>query len=168
MAQALGTGDKKSRNVDLNIVPFIDLMSCLTAFLLVAAAWVATAQLELKPAGKARDGLKPCEETGDCIALSVLIESDAITVGESRVNEFTRVPVTSSGYDYAQLETVLRKYRGASEFTGKLDIEIAAESTAAHPVAYQALVATMDTAVKSGFPDVKLTDAGGLAARPTL
>jgi biopolymer transport protein ExbD len=45
MGQALGTGDKKSVNLDLNIVPFIDLMSCLTAFLLVTAVWVNIAQL---------------------------------------------------------------------------------------------------------------------------
>ena len=31
MATSLGTRDKKSVNVELNIVPFIDVMSCLTA-----------------------------------------------------------------------------------------------------------------------------------------
>ena len=46
MAQIEETGGGKSRNVELNIVPFIDLMSCLTAFLLVTAVWVNTARLE--------------------------------------------------------------------------------------------------------------------------
>ena len=45
MGAAIGTGDKKSVNVELNIVPFIDLMSCLTAFLLVTAVWVNIAQI---------------------------------------------------------------------------------------------------------------------------
>ena len=49
MGAALGTGDKKSVNVDLNIVPFIDLMSCLTAFLLVTAVWVNIAQINIAP-----------------------------------------------------------------------------------------------------------------------
>jgi len=36
MGAAIDTGgNKKSFDVELNIVPFIDLMSCLTAFLLV-------------------------------------------------------------------------------------------------------------------------------------
>ena len=54
MGQAIGTGDKKSVNVELNIVPFIDLMSCLTAFLLVTAVWVNLASVKNEPAGKAK------------------------------------------------------------------------------------------------------------------
>ena len=51
MGAAVGTGDgKKSVNVDLNIVPFIDLMSCLTAFLLVTAVWVNIAQINSRRA----------------------------------------------------------------------------------------------------------------------
>jgi len=55
MGASLGTGDgKKSLNVELNIVPFIDLMSCLTAFLLVTAVWVNIAQINIQPKGKTR------------------------------------------------------------------------------------------------------------------
>ena len=53
MAASIGTGDKKSVNVELNIVPFIDLMSCLTAFLLVTAVWVNIAQINIQPKGMA-------------------------------------------------------------------------------------------------------------------
>jgi biopolymer transport protein ExbD len=50
MGAAVGTGDgKKSVNVELNIVPFIDLMSCLTAFRLVTAVWVNIAQINIQP-----------------------------------------------------------------------------------------------------------------------
>jgi biopolymer transport protein ExbD len=60
MGAAVGADDgKKSVNVDVNIVPFIDLMSCLIAFLLVAAVWVNIAQLQNHPQGKARD-VPPC------------------------------------------------------------------------------------------------------------
>ena len=55
MAASLGTGDKKSVNIELNIVPFIDLMSCLTSFLLVTAVWVNIAQINIQPKGKSRD-----------------------------------------------------------------------------------------------------------------
>ena len=57
MGAAIGAGgdSKHDVNVELNIVPFIDLMSCLTAFLLVAAVWVNIAQINIQPKGKTRD-----------------------------------------------------------------------------------------------------------------
>ena len=79
---AVDLSKHKGVNVELNIVPFIDLMSCLTAFLLVTAAWVNTAALDVRPQGKARDG-KPCD-TDECVYLSVLVEPEAIWVGQSR------------------------------------------------------------------------------------
>ena len=46
MGAAVGTDDKRSVNVELNVIPFIDLMSCLTAFLLVTAVWTNLAQIK--------------------------------------------------------------------------------------------------------------------------
>src|SRR5437868_4017659 len=105
MAQALGTGDKKSVNIDLNIVPFIDLMSCMTAFLLVAAVWVSIAQVNTHSGGRARDGLDvPIEDP----ELSVLVEKDEIWVGVSRVNDFTRI-TRDGGGEWAKLEAALKE-----------------------------------------------------------
>jgi biopolymer transport protein ExbD len=168
MAQVPGTIDKKSLNVELNIVPFIDLMSCLTAFLLVTSVWINIARLEIRPAGHARDA-PPCIET-DCDAprLSVLIEADDIWVGVSRVNDFQRLPKAQTGYDWAALEAALKVQKASAFFEHTSDIEIAVDSTAAHPIAYQEMIAAMDIAVKTGFVDVGVTDPQGLSARPVL
>jgi biopolymer transport protein ExbD len=168
MAQDPGTGDKKSLNVELNIVPFIDLMSCLVAFLMVTAVWIQIARLEIRPAGLARDA-PPCI-TGACDEpkLSVLLDGDAIWVGVSRVNDFQRIPRTQAGYDWPQLEAALRQHKASAFFEHTTGIEIAGNSTRAHPVDYQALIAAMDIAVKVGFVDVGLTDPDGLSARPVL
>ena len=167
MGQALGTGDKKSVNVELNIVPFIDMMSCLTAFLLVTAVWIDIARLEIKPAGHAPG--QPClDGTCDVPKLSVLIDSDQIWVGVSRINEFQNIPRTAAGYDWTRLEDTLKQHKASALFDDKTDIEIAANSTLDHPIPYQALIATMDIAVKSGFIDVGVTDPRGLSAQPTL
>ena len=167
MAQALGTGDKKSVNIDLNIVPFIDVMSCLTAFLLVTAVWIGIAQLETKPAGRAPG--QPCLD-GDCAEprLSVLIDPDEIWVGVSRINEFQKIPRTAAGHDWGKLEETLKQQKASPYFDRKTDIEIAAASSAAHPVVYQDLIAAMDLAIKTGFVDVGITDPQGLSARPEL
>ena len=168
MGAALGTGDKKSVNVDLNIVPFIDMMSCLTAFLLVTAVWIDIARLEIKPAGPAPG--EPCLDDDACNAprLSVLLDSDEIWVGVSRVNDFEKIPRTAAGYDWVRFEDSLKQHKASAFFNDKTDIEIAANSTPSHPIPYQALIATMDLAVKTGFIDVGVTDPHGLSAQPTL
>lgn len=168
MASTLGTGDKKSVNVELNIIPFIDLMSCLTAFLLVAAVWVDIARLEIRPVGHAPD-VPPCLESScDDPRLSVLIEAGDIWIGVSRVNDFQKLPSTAAGYDWTGFEDALRRHKASAFFDHTTGIEIAADSTSERPVAYQALIAAMDIAVKTGFVDVGITDPRGLSARPVL
>ena len=168
MAQAPGTGDKTSVNVELNIIPFIDLMSCLTAFLLVTAVWINIARLEIRPAGHARD-VPPCDDAGcDDPRLSVLIEADDIWIGVSRVNDFQRLPKIATGYDWARLEDALKQHKSSALFDHATAIEIAADSTASHPIAYQELIAAMDIAVKTGFIDVGITEPRSLSARPML
>jgi biopolymer transport protein TolR len=167
MAHIETGGDKKSRNIELNIIPFIDLMSCLTAFLLVTAVWVNMSRLQVEPAGKARD-VPPCVEGCDDPKLSVLVDSDQIWIGISRVNEFESIPKVNGQYDWQKLEERLKAQKATSFFLDKTNIEIAAQSTQASPVTYQNLVAAMDVALKVGFADVGLTDPAGLSARPTL
>jgi len=160
MAAAIGTGDKKSVNIDLNIVPFIDLMSCLTAFLLVTAVWVNIAQMDTKPRGKAVGEPQPPKAE-----LSVLIEDDGIWVGQS---EGDGAMQHISGHDWDALRTTLAAHKAGPAFVDRNDIQVAADSTPGHVVQYQTLVTAMDIAYQVGFVDVGLSDAAGLAARPML
>jgi biopolymer transport protein ExbD len=169
MAHIQEAGNGKSLNVELNIVPFIDLMSCLTAFLLVTAVWVNLAQLDVEPVGKARDGV-PCEgDECEDVKLSVLVDQDEIWIGLSRVNEFERIARRADGtYDFDQLEQRLRTHKSSAFFRDSTAIEVAAAGTPQAPVRYQTLISAMDVAVKAGFVDVGISDPDGLSARPTL
>ncbi len=168
MGASPGSDGKGSVNVELNIVPFIDLMSCLTAFLLVTAVWVNISQLDVKPQGKAREA-PPCDD-GDCDKpkLSVLVDSDSVWIGVSRVNEFEQIPKTAGGYDWDKVRERLQAQKKSPFFMGSTHIEVAANSTAGTPIPYNQLIAAMDVAMQSGFIDVGLTDPNGLSARPTL
>ncbi|HWO23540.1 MAG TPA: biopolymer transporter ExbD [Kofleriaceae bacterium] len=169
MAHIEEKGGGKGRNIELNIVPFIDLMSCLTAFLLVTAVWVNTANLPVEPVGKNRNGGDPCAEEDCGVKLSVLVDQDEIWIGLSRLNEFQRIARGSDGkYNFDELEARLREHKASAFFKDSSAIEIAAVSTSQSPVRYQTLVSTMDIAVKVGFVDVGLTDPDGLSARPVL
>ena len=168
MGAAVGTDEKGSVNVELNIIPFIDLMSCLTAFLLVTAVWVNIAQINIQPKGKTRD-TSNVQEDNETVILSVLVQADKIWVGLSRVNEFQDIPKLASGeHDWDKFETTIKQHKTSAFFTDRSDIEVAAESTLQSPVKYQDVIPAMDVAVKVGFIDVGLSDPAGLAARPQL
>ena len=169
MGASVGTGEGggKSVNVELNIVPFIDLMSCLTAFLLVTAVWVNIAQINIQPKGKTRDTAN-VQQDDEHVTLSVLVQADRIWVGLSRVNEFQEIPKKGDLQDWEKLETTLKEHKASAFFADRTQIEVAGESTSQAPVPYQDVIQTMDVAIKVGFIDVGLTDPAGLAARPQM
>src|SRR6478609_6637615 len=143
MGASVGTGGGKgSVNVELNIVPFIDLMSCLTAFLLVTAVWVNIAQINIQPKGKNRDTTQ-VQQDDEHVSLSVLVQSDKIWVGLSRVNEFQEIPKKGDEQDWEKLETTLKEHKASAFFADRTDIEVAAESTSASPVQYQDIIHAM-------------------------
>lgn len=168
MAASIGTEGKGSVNVELNIVPFIDLLSCLTAFLLVTAVWVNIAQINIQPKGKSRE--QPQQNIDDeKVMLSVLVQADHIWVSVSRVNEYQDIPKLASGeHDWEKYKKTLEDHRRPGGFfQDRSDLEIAGESTLQSPVKYQDIIKAMDIALTVGFKDVGLADPQGLSARPT-
>ncbi len=171
MGAAIDTGgNKKSFDVELNIVPFIDLMSCLTAFLLVTAVWVNIAQITITPKGKQRPDVQPPDTPLPVI--SVLLQPDVVYIGVGRTDK--AFPVTQARknvgqYDWATFETELAKLKAEDDFAERGDIEIAAESTnPLNPVTYDNVIQAMDIAVKVGFTQVNLSEPTSLSWRPTL
>jgi biopolymer transport protein ExbD len=149
------TGKKGSVNLDLNIVPFIDVMSCLTAFLLVTAVWIQTADLQNQ--AKTHGGKEGPKQA----RLQVLIEPDALDVAfvpEEDTAAVEHRPVRKD--DWEGLAATLRAFGSAD---ARMHVEIAANSTREHPIAYQTLIAAMDTTMKAGFPDVGVVDPAWLA-----
>jgi biopolymer transport protein ExbD len=152
MASAVGTG-KKGVNIDLNIIPFVDVMSCLTAFLLVTAVWTGVAQERTGVAGRCAPGAQ-CDPDPDARWLAVLVESERTSVLVMPHGDVRELATN----DWAGVGDALR----ALAPHANSGVQIAVESTRAHPLSYQTLVLAMDTAVKAGFPDVSVTDAGNI------
>lgn len=167
MGASLGTTGKKF-DVDLNIVPFIDLMSCLTAFLLVTAAWTNTAAMDMRPKGKATTGFKCVDDPDTCDPplVSILVASDEVWLGISRVHEYERIPNLASGPDWQQVADRLKAHKDSPMFDGHDQAEVAVESTEQHPLPYQHMVSAMDAANRAGFHDVGVTDVRGLTTPP--
>ena len=161
-----GGGDKRSVDVAINIVPFIDVMSCLTAFLLFAATWLQIARIDVAPRGKTDH---PIVNPPDVPQLAVLVADDTIYVGATRLSgdDVTRRIDRKDADAWEQLRRHLSELK-REYFADQTEIQIAADSRPDHVVSYQDLVAAMDDAIKAGFPDVGLTDPNGLPWHPTL
>lgn len=137
MGASFGSGDNK-RNVDLNLVPMIDLMSCMTAFLLVTAVWQQMAAVDTEGAAKGVAGVRG----EDNPKVSILLDLDRLAVtgaGE---------PVTLTPRDWAALGATLAHADPSAE------VQIGA----ADGVAYQDLVTALTTAHASGLTHVQVVD----------
>ena len=143
-----------SVNIELNIVPFIDLMSCLVAFLLATAVWANLAELENGKVGKNRSDGSPNDDP----ALSVLVDDARIVV--TRWPDLERRTLAPS--DWAGLRAALHDLAAG----GKMPVEIAADSTKEHPVTYQSLMTAMDTSIAVGLPNVGIVEPASLTAHP--
>ena len=169
-----GGGGAKGRrpvDIDMNLIPFIDMMSVLVAFLLLTAVWTNLAQINIKPRGLRRplgilasaildtETLPPSTPP---INLSILVAEDGqwvgITTGQPRKID----KLADGAYDYDALAEALQYYKKESGiFTDRDDIEIAAEDK----VNYQAVITTMDTAVAKEFKGIRYVDPASLSVR---
>lgn len=149
----------KSVDVELNVVPFIDLMSCLTAFLLVTAVWSNHAQINIKPKGLGRDATKALDEEPPVNA-SILLTQNEIWVGLT-LGDRRQIRSEGDSYDWQGLEEVLAEYREMPVFEGRSDIEVAAEDD----VSYQDVINTMDYAIATDFRDIGFVDPQSLSVR---
>jgi biopolymer transport protein ExbD len=147
MAHSLDSGRKGSVNIELNIVPFIDVMSCLTAFLLVTAVWIATAELPTTANAPCAPGAH-CDFDPNQTSLSILVESDEITVARHPDEDARHL---ASG-DWNGVAAALRMFAGGEHPA----VDIAARSVDGHAVSYQALVTAVDTSVRVGLTNTRV------------
>jgi biopolymer transport protein ExbD len=140
------------RQVDegLNLVPYIDLLTCMIAFLLITAVWTQVAQLRTSSRTPGDTGAPDLPQT----KMVVLVGAQGFNV---LVNENRQIlPRLDSHYDFPALAAAMKKAK--SDHPDKDDVLIASEDQ----VDFDTLVATMDTLLSAGFPAVSLADAAGL------
>ena len=162
MGGSVGTGGD-GVNVELNVVPFIDLMSCLTAFLLVTAVWSQYAQIEIKPKGLRQDGKIDQLEAEEPI-VSLLLTKGEIWLGIAPVGERMQIRNIGEAYDWASLEDALAEYREVPALAASLrknEIEIAAEDD----VVYQDVITAMDYSIGREFVSIGYLDPSSLSVR---
>jgi biopolymer transport protein ExbD len=146
-----GKGGKKSVNADLNLVPYIDLLTCMVSFLLITAVWSQLARLEAHQKGQGQAGEDTPPEKQ--FKLVVVVNDEGFNVVADQDQQ--PIPKKGTEYDYEKLGTELKKLKDAHPDKG--DVQVASEDQ----IKFEILVRTMDTALTARFPDISLIDAGG-------
>ena len=146
-----GKGGKKPLTADLNLVPYIDLLTCMVSFLLITAVWTHLARLEVKQKAQSTAATEETPPPEEQVKLSVTVSDTGFEVFENE--ERMELPLKSGEYDYAGLGSKLKTLKEAHP--DKNDIQVASRDS----IKFEILVRTMDTALAERFPDIALIDA---------
>jgi biopolymer transport protein TolR len=139
---------RKDVNAELLLVPYIDLLTCMIAFLLITAVWTQIARLEVRQRGQGESNGGDPPET----KIAVLVHQDGFSL---MVNQDQRpLPRKAGELDYASLTNELTRLK--KSYPDKLDVQV----LSADAIQFDSLIKTMDAAMASGFPDISLDAAG--------
>ncbi len=141
---------KKDLNTDLNLVPFIDLMSMAISFLLITAVWTQVSMIQIGSSiyGKKTDSgevIPPMKEIVN-LRLNVIDKGYIITVGKVSSD----IPKRGGEYDELALgeflKNVKQKYPEKTDgVVGLLD-----------DIKYDELIKGMDALMTAGFPEIAI------------
>ena len=155
-----GKGGKKPVDAAINLVPFIDLLSCCISFLLITAVWTQLARMDVQQKGQGAAGSVDEKPPENQVNLTLFVNSDGYIFSKS-TGESTTVACKTPGagsscdeYDYAKLNEILTKAK--TDYPEKNDLAIKADDA----VIYDKIVRTMDVALSAHFPDIALSDKG--------
>jgi len=169
----MGSIDTGGKGVDvhLNITPFVDLMVCLTAFLLVTAVWTNLSQISIKPKGVGNPDNKQIDEE-QCVKAALEISKTGLWLGVGKganLEKYWTLPPKSKKFNWAGLKKALKEARpilkreNASAKCRSYQRQL--QIGAADKITYQSIIWAMDTAISMNFSDVGLTDPLSLDPR---
>ena len=156
MAQIGGeSGRGRAVSVELNLVPFIDLMSVLITFLLITAVWTQVSMIQIGSSlyAKKDESQAPPKLTPNAdVALKVDVKAEGyvLTVGTQIIS----LPKINSNYDHEGLIGQLQRVKQL--YPEKVDGIVSMSDE----IPYENLISTMDQFLISGFPNISIATGG--------
>lgn len=140
-----GGGDKRSANAEINLVPYIDLLSTLICFLLITAVWqqvsVITTNSTTTPPSE--DSFNPNPLDPNKIDLSIKIFESRVELTAGK--DIRAVPSSTGQIDKKTVKARLKEWK--KMYPDKQDITINSESQ----VPYKFLIQTMDVLIEENY-----------------
>lgn len=149
------TGGGKGRKIslDLNLVPFIDLMSVLITFLLITAVWSQVSMMQIGSSlygKKSEQAPQMTPEVDVVLKLEIRPNGYLLTIGSQAIN----IPMMNGEFDDLGLTTQLE--RAKQLHPTKVDAAI----SMADNLPYERLIKAMDGFLKTGFPQISVLTGG--------
>jgi biopolymer transport protein ExbD len=154
---AEGKGRGKSLMVDLNLVPFIDFLSCLIAFLMITAVWTQIHSLDVEQNIAPPDPNVIIPDPPPPPPLTVHVEGDRHWIGR-KVETATTIMKVGETYDYEKLREIMKKDR--EEFPDERLIVINTDDG----VAYEEMIKVLDMSREPEMGYEQTALAGGAPA----
>lgn len=140
----------RAKNVELNLVPVIDLMSVLITFLLITAVWNQVNMMQIGSSlyGKQQDDKRPTPPPKSDVVLRIDIKAIGyiLTVGKQVIS----LPVNNGVFDdeglMAQLQRVKQLYPEKTDVVVQMSDDLP----------YEQLIRGMDDCLQSGFPAISV------------
>ncbi|RME30315.1 MAG: biopolymer transporter ExbD [Deltaproteobacteria bacterium] len=143
------SGGKKQLNVELNLVPFIDLLTCLICFLLMAAVWIQVGKISVTQSGQGAPTEQTPEQRQQLNLVVTITPQGLIVTGNGQT--IKDIVKKDNAYDFHTLGTTLKEIHG--QFPDKNDIVVMAEDS----IQYQDLINTMDVCLANDFPNISVS-----------
>jgi biopolymer transport protein ExbD len=142
-------GDKKNVAVELNLVPFIDLMSVCIIFLLITAVWTQISMIQLGSSlyskkTEAASLTEPPAHADIPFRVNVLETGFDVLIGKERIS----IPLQGKKYNEKALLKQIKKIKEI--YPEKTDAIVASRDR----VKYEYVVGAMDALLNGGFPEV--------------
>ncbi len=138
-------GGKKDLNVELNLIPMIDLLSCCVSFLLITAVWTQMSKLDTS---QKLDGGGAAGEKPPRITITVHEGGYEVTLPDAEAA--CTLGKTGTQYDEKALKGLLERTKNTTP--GNLVIGLAATDD----LAFESLVDVMDVCAELGLKNVSL------------
>lgn len=156
MAQ-IDSGESRGRkkNIELNLVPFIDLMSVLITFLLITAVWTQVSMIQIGSSlygkkSESQPAPTPPPNADLVLKLDVKEAGYVLTVGRQIIS----LPKTNEQFDDAGLVAQLQRVKQL--YPEKVDAIV----TVADVIQYEQLIKAMDNCLSAGFTAISVATGG--------
>jgi Biopolymer transport protein len=150
-----GDSSGRKKNIELNLVPFIDLMSVLITFLLITAVWTQVSMIQIGSSlygKKSENQPNPTPPPNADVVLKVDVKEVGyvLTVGKQVMS----LPLVSGQFDDAGLIAQLQRVKQL--YPEKVDAILAMSDT----LPYEQLIKSMDNLLVSGFSAISVATGG--------
>jgi biopolymer transport protein TolR len=155
MAQVEENSGSKNANIELNLVPFIDLMSVLITFLLITAVWSQVSMIQLGTSIDANknDNTQPTDPPPKSdIVLRLDVRGEGFRVVMER--ETKVIPKKAGEYDMEGVVGILKAFK--EKYPDKIDGVLSVQES----LQYEMMIKGFDALLMSGFPQVTVLSGG--------